>query len=277
MVTGAGFHSPTDAVASLDGTTFFFAAFRDSDNAPAIFSVPSAGGDVEELASGAPLAYPSGLVLSCDGETLFIADAGSTGEDESSDVGAVYATSTASVALTQLDIGALTTPNALAFDADCVRLYVSGVNAAGEGTVVHMDPDGGDVTVLHAGDPLVSPSGLNIDADGVAWVMDHLAIGDDGRGLLFAISDGSAPQPVVSGLNLGAPAGVSLRAGGVTAVIPSRNADGEGQLLSVNTGTMAMDVLEAPEMIDPAGIRTAREAALMVVVDSEGGAIFRAE
>src|SRR5688500_5320405 len=28
MVTNEGFHSPTDAVASLDGTTFFFAAFR---------------------------------------------------------------------------------------------------------------------------------------------------------------------------------------------------------------------------------------------------------
>ena len=96
--------------------------------------------------------------------------------------------------------------------------------------------------------------------------------------MLFAIpADGSAATEVVSDLRMGTPGGVSLTAGGGTAVMPTRDADGNGQLTSVDIATGEKTQLAAPGMIDPAGLRTARKAGVFAVVDSEGGAIYRAE
>src|SRR5215211_2611166 len=75
-VASGGFVSPTDAVASLDGSTFYFAAYTDdADRLPAIYATASApGSTAERLAVSDPLEMPIGLVLSCDGATLYIAD-----------------------------------------------------------------------------------------------------------------------------------------------------------------------------------------------------------
>jgi hypothetical protein len=76
---------------------------------------------------------------------------------------------------------------------------------------------------------------------------------------------------------MGTPGGVSLTAGGGTAVMPSRDESGNAQLTSVNIKSGEMVQTSAPGMIDPAGLRTARKANVFAVVDSEGGAIYRAE
>ncbi|HUJ60948.1 MAG TPA: hypothetical protein VLX92_20735, partial [Kofleriaceae bacterium] len=111
-----------------------------------------------------------------------------------------------------------------------------------------------------------------------AWVMDHLAAGQNGEGVLFAIpSDGSAATEVASDLRMGTPGGVSLTAGGGVAVIPSVDHDGNAQLTSIVIATGEMDQLAMPDLVDPAGLRTARRAGVFAVVDSEGGAIYRAE
>jgi len=95
---------------------------------------------------------------------------------------------------------------------------------------------------------------------------------------LFAIpSDGSSATPVISNLDMGTFGGVSLTAGGGVAVMPTLDADGNAQLTSVDIKSGEMAQLSAPDMIDPSGLRTAREAAVFAVVDSEGGAIYRAE
>src|SRR5206468_6368181 len=131
---------------------------------------------------------------------------------------------------------------------------------------------------VYAGDPLVSPTGLHIDSAGVSWVMDHRAQGSKGQGVLFAIpADGSVATEVGSDLRMGTPGGVSLTAGGGTAVIPTRDADGAAQLTSVNIASGDIQQLPATDLIDPAGLRTARNAGVFAVVDSEGGAIYRAE
>src|SRR5688572_27650381 len=71
MVAQGGFRAPTDAVSSPDGSTFYFAAFTESD-APAIFRIASAGGGTAEiLAQGEPLGLPIGLVMACDGGTVY--------------------------------------------------------------------------------------------------------------------------------------------------------------------------------------------------------------
>jgi hypothetical protein len=76
---------------------------------------------------------------------------------------------------------------------------------------------------------------------------------------------------------MGTTGGCSLTSGGGTAVIPTRDADGNAQLTSVDIKSGEMTQLAVPEMTDPSGLRTARKAGVFAVVDSEAGAIFRAE
>jgi sugar lactone lactonase YvrE len=275
MVADEAFHSPTDAVASLDGTTFFFAGYTDPGDEPAIFSVPAAGGTPAVVAMGDPLQYPSGLVLDCAGTALWVADAGAEATAADDQGGLYNVTPLAGSTLAAVDAAEIHMPNALAFDSDCSSLYVSGRNAAGEGAVFIYES--GAVRVLHEGAPLVGPTGLHVDAEGVAWVLDHLAEGISGTGVLWAIREGSAPMETASGLRLGTPGGVSLTMGGAHAVISGRDADGAAQLTAVALDTFVVTSLAAPMMVDPAGLRTARMAPVFAVADSEGGAIFRAE
>ena len=271
-VATGGFSSPTDAVASPDGKSFFFAA-RDELNEPAIFRTSSEPGSTPEvIAVGAPLDMPIGLVMSCDGETLYIADMGS-------ELGSVLSLPTKlGGAVSDLGATVIDRPGGLAMAKDCKTLYATGRTDAGEPALFSIPAEGGGASIVYKGDPLVAPSGLHIDNDGVSWVMDNRAHGDNGEGVLFAIpSDGSAANVIISDLRMGTPGGVSLTAGGGTAVMPTRDASGNAQLTSVNIKTGEAVQLAAPGMMDPAGLRTARQAGVFAVVDSEGGAIYRAE
>lgn len=269
MVTSGGFTSPSDAVASPDGKEFYFLAY-DAMLQPALFRTASEpGATAEELAAGAPLAAPIGLVLSCDGGTIYIADLGAD---------TIFSLPTAGGVPSDLAVSGILSPGGLAMGPGCKQLYATGKTAGGQPALFTVPTTGGSADLVYAGAPLVSPTGLHVDDQGVAWVMDHLAAGDDGEGVLFAIpSDGSSATVVASGLHMGTPGGVSLTAGGGTAVIPSRDDHGAAQLLSIDIATGATTQLAAPDMIDPAGLRTARRAGVFAVVDSEGGAIYRAE
>lgn len=276
-VATGGFVAPSDAVASPDGKNFFFAAFSDTadedgQRAAGIYKVSSKPGSTAEvLASGDPLASPMGLVMSCDGKTLFVADMGN-------DAGAVYSLATGGGAPADLAASGIFRPAGLAMGPDCDTLFITGHTPEGKPALFSMPTAGGATTVVYSGDPLVSPTGLHVDDDGVAWVMDHLGEGAQGEGVLWAIpSDGSKCDEVASGLKMGTPGGVSLTAGGGTAVMPTTGADGKGQLTTVSIKTGERVDVAAPDMIDPAGLRTARKAGVFAVVDSEGGAIYRAE
>lgn len=275
-VTSGGFSSPTDAVASPDGKTFYFAAY-DDEKEPAIFQTASDPGSTAEiLAVGAPLASPMGLVLSCDGKTLYVADLATTNAEDTQ-VGGVLALPTSGGAVSDLG-GAITRPAGLAMAADCKTLLVTGRTAEGQPALFSMSIDGGTASTIYAGEPLVSPTGLHVDTDGVAWVMDHRAAGAAGEGVLWAITrDGSSITEVASDLRMGTPGGVSLTAGGGTAVMPTRDREGNAQLTTVHIATGETLQLAAPDLIDPAGIRTARKAGVFALVDSEGSAIYRAE
>jgi DNA-binding beta-propeller fold protein YncE len=221
---------------------------------------------------GDPLAMPIGLVLSCDGATAFVADMGGDGD------GAVLSTSTDGSALTDLAATGILRPGGIAMGPDCKTLYMTGRTSDGKPGLFSMSISGGAATTVFSGDPLVSPTGLHVDSQGTAWVMDHLAVGNNGEGVLFAIpSDGSSAMEVASDLRMGTPGGVSLTAGGGTAVMPTVDHDGHAQLTAVDIASGDRTDLAAPDMIDPAGLRTARGAGVFAVVDSEGGAIYRAE
>ena len=272
-VASGGFVSPTDAVASLDGSTFYFAAYvDDAERQPAIFATASApGSTAEQLAVSDPLEMPIGLVLSCDGATLYIADMGS-------EAGSILAMPVGGGGVTPLAVTGIERPGGLAMGPDCKTIYATGRTASWQPALFAIPIDGGAAREVFVGAPLVSPTGMHIDNDGVSWVMDNRAHGGAGEGVLFAIpSDGSAANEVASGLRMGTPGGVSLVSIGGTAVMPTKDADGNAQLTAVHTKTGETTQIAAPEMTDPAGIRTSRDTAVMAVVDAEAGTIFRAE
>lgn len=269
-VSSGGFQSPTDAVASPDGRTFYFAAW-DMNRQPTLYQVASdATGAPSVLAAGDPLEAPMGLVLSCDGKTLFVADMG--GEN-----GAILSTPTGGGAATALAVTGLTRPGGLAMGPDCRSLFATGRLDDDTPALFEVPVAGGAARVVYKGAPLIAPTGLHVDSMGVAWVMDHHAIGKDGEGVLFAIpSDGSKADEVVSNLRMGTPGGVSLTAGGGTAVMPTRDADGNAQLTSVDIATGEVSQLPTPDLTDPAGLRSARGAGVFVVVDAESATIYSA-
>ena len=270
-VASEGFTSPTDAVASLDGREFYFAAY-DLDKQPAVFRTAAKGGaTAEAMAAGDPLESPLGLVLSCDGKTLYIADIGG-------EAGAVLSLGTSGGSVTDLAVTGIVRPGGLAMGPDCKTLFATGRTEDGMPALFKISTMGGAAMPVWIGEPLTSPTGLHVDADGVAWVMDHRAAGMKGEGVLFAIPhDGSAANEVISDLRMGTFGGVSLTAGGGVAVMPTVDADGRGQLTSVEIASGNMQQLPTPDLIDPSGLRTARKAGVFAVVDSEGGAIYRAE
>ncbi len=270
-VTSGGFTSPRDAVASPDGKTFYFTA-TDPDANPAVFSTGAAAGSTASvLAAGTPLEVPIGLVMSCDGGTLYVADVGG-------DTGSVLAIPAAGGAPVALSTTGLVRPGGLAMGPDCKTLFATGHTTDGIPALFAVSIDGGVTRAVFSGDPLIAPTGLHVDDQGTAWVMDHLAVGASGEGVLFAIpKDGSKATEVVSNLRMGTPGGVSLTSGGGIAVMPTRDADGHARLTSVEIATGERQELATPDITDPAGLRTARKAAVFAVVDSEGGAIYRAE
>ena len=272
QVATGGFTSPTDAVSSPDGSMFFFGAFlTDEDKTPAVMSTASdAGSTAAPIAMGDPLNLPIGLVMSCDGATVYIADLGGDGD------GAVLSTPSSGGAISDLGATGIIRPGGIAMGPDCSTLFITGYTADGMPGVFTMSTAGGGTTTVFSGAPLVSPTGLHIDSQGVAWVMDHLAVGDNGEGVLFSV-DGSGATEIASDLRMGTPGGVSLTAGGGNAVMPTVDHDGHAQLSSVNIDSGERTDLAVPAMTDPAGLRTAREAGVFAVVDSEGGAIYRAE
>lgn len=287
---GSGnFEGPMDAVSSPDGSTFFFSAHQtdapaDAESTAAIYKVAASGGNAEILTSGGQLEDPSGLLMSCDGSTLYIADLSyqhedaelELEEDDDSDKSALYTLDLATNDLTPLTHTNIGEAAGLAFDSECKTLYVSGYTAAGVPALFTLSPEGGAASVVAQGQPLESPSGVYVDVDHVAWVMDHQPSVQLG-GALFAIQPDGTASVVVDGLTISEPAGVSLVSKGDIAVIPSRDVDGNSQLFTVSTSTGESTIVAAPEMSEPAGIRTATQASVMVVVDTDGDAIYSAQ
>jgi len=274
MVAHGGFDSPLDAVASLDGETFYFTAFTADDGQAALFSVPAAGGEASVLHAGAPLEDPTGLVLSCDGERLYVADIGPDASELAEGQSLLYAWDIEGGALSNITLTGMAEAASLALGPDCETLYATGYADDGAPGLFRFELDGGAAQPVLTGEPLQSPSGVYVDGDQVAWVMDQLPRRGSG-GVLWAITPDGDASEVVSGLGLSEPAGVSLVAGGGTAVIANRTTDGEGQLLAVEIESGERTEITT-SMIEPAGLRTAREAGVFAIADSDGDAIYRA-
>jgi sugar lactone lactonase YvrE len=280
MVATGGFEGPMDAVSSPDGETFYFTAHDttgslEGESTAAIFQVASAGGQPTILVGGEPLEDPSGMVISCDGSTLYVSDLGSQSDEAEEGESPIYTVATAGGALVAFAATGIGEAAGLAMSTDCSTVYVTGYKPDGAPAVFTVPSSGGAATILKEGTPLVSPSGVHVDENNIAWVMDHQ--NDAEGGALFSIDPEGITATVATNLIISEPAGVSLVAGGRIAVIPTRDEDGTGLLMTIDTVSGDETVVEIPEMVEPAGIRTATQAAVMAVVDADGDAIYRAE
>jgi gluconolactonase len=85
------------------------------------------------------------------------------------------------------------------------------------GSIQRIDPDSGEVETLYdncAGERLLAPNDLVFDAHGGFWFTDH-GVGPDhhpeGAGVFYALADGSAIRPVVTGTDTTNGIGLSPR------------------------------------------------------------------
>ena len=286
---GEHFQRPSEAVVTPDGLRFYFSAYTaGSENEPmagGIFSVAAEGGAVERVHVGAPLSHPRGLVMNCDGTGMYVTDYASEGfsadQDDIAlsefDDGGIYRMQFGQ-APTKLEAPDIAWPTGLAFNDDCSVLYVTGFTTSGVGALFSIDVGSQSVTVVKAGPPLASPSGVYVDGSSVAWVVDHQTNGaGQGAGALYAITEAGETTLVAEDLRLGDPAGVSLLSSGNTALIPVRNEEETHEILVIDTQTRARSIVQADSIEGVAGIRSARNASVVALVDAEGNAIYRVE
>lgn len=281
----AGFESPLDAVASPDGVTFYFSAYAtadmlESDSRATIYSVPSAGGEVSILYQGAPLREPTGLLMSCDGSTLYIADIGFKPGDEHEldDIAPapLYTLDLATKQLAPLTATGLAEAASLAWNNDCTRIHASGYTVEGAPAVFGLPIAGGTAEVIKSGAPLQSPSGIYVDADNLTWVVDQQP-NEGTNAKLFAIKLDGETSEIMGELRVSEPAGCSLISAGGVAILPTRDENESGQLLAVEIASGEITTIDASAVVEPAGIRTARNAPILALVDADGHAIFKVE
>lgn len=276
LVADEGFRNAGAVAASPDGETFYVAAHTEDDE-PAVFAVNAKRGSVEPLHAGPPLLYPSDLATSCDGDEIFVSDMGiGAAPDEenafsdledgpSLAVGGIHVLSADGASIARLEAAGIARAAGLVVSVDCSTLYVTGWSDAGMPAVFTVPVGGGSATVLYEGAPLVSPTGVHVDAASVAWVMDHMARSDDGEGMLFAIDREGSITEVAAGLAMGRHGGVSLTPGGVTAVIPVDDGITGPKLITANTESGEMSTMDTPEITSPTGVAAATQAPVMVI------------
>lgn len=278
-LTSDGLHNIGGVASSPDGKTFYALAFDDKSR-PGVFKADTDDGAVEALFVGDPLLYPSDIAVTCDGSQVFVADMGlgaatttEFGEDldAASALGRIHAISTSTGERSDFSANGVVRAAGLIVSTDCETLYVTGWTEAGLPALFTVPVSGGAATIVAEGAPLVSPTGVHVDENNIAWVMDHLARGDDGEGMLFAINEDGEVSEVVSGLGMGRHGGVSLTPGGTTAVIPVRDDfSGATSLVTANTDTLAVEVIPTPDIAHPTGVAAARNAPVMVVAGEYG-------
>lgn len=272
MVADQGFQNAGAVAASPDGKTFYVAAYDDA-NQPGVFAVSAAGGEVTPLHVGAPLSYPTDLATNCEGDTIYVGDlllassvdpiVGDFGGPAT--LGAPIHRLTTSGTITDLASTGISRAAGLVVDTECETLYVSGFDEEDTPGVFSLPLEGGAATVLYSGAPLVSPTGIHVDENGVAWVLDHLAANQQGQGMLFSIDQDGNIAEVASGLGMGRHGGVSLAPGGTTAVIPVGDEIAGSRLITANTKSGAMSELATPEIARPTGVAAAKNAPVMVI------------
>jgi DNA-binding beta-propeller fold protein YncE len=155
-------------------------------------------------------------------------------------------------------------------------LFAVGFNSNGEPALVSVDLSSGAVSELHAGEPLVQPSGLAISDDGhMLYVTDVASLTESGEmnGGVFAydvVGGGGLSEIGVSD-SIDLPGDIAIAHGGTNAFVSGFNADGEPAIFSVvlATGDTTEEFAGDP-LVDPLALDVNSDGTRLFVVDSLG-------
>lgn len=205
LVTQAGdFHDPLDSTPDVNGTTIYFTAT--GPHGKGVFRVPASGGTATEVFTGSPFVAPRCLVLSLDGQQIYVTDPGADNG------GAIFAL--------PLHGGSPTvvrgSNQTAAQNVDVVSqdgqetIYFTGKDpSSGMPAVLKLPAKGADTaSVVIKGSPLVAPDGIVVTHSGALYVSDRSAAGAN-FGQIFKI-EGSSIKTIVGKIHTGDPAGIAL-------------------------------------------------------------------
>jgi sugar lactone lactonase YvrE len=262
------FHSPLDAAPSPDGSTIYFTGA--GANGPAVFRVVGTGGAVATLAQGAPLAQPTGIAVATDGSRIFVAD------PQAGSGGAVLTLAATGTPSTPTVVSGTQGRSPRGLDvinqggADVI--YFTGTDPAnGEVGVFQVAASGGAVRTVAEGTPFVSPDSVVVAASGTAYVTDQGSSADHGE--VWRVAGGKA-ESVLTGLDLGRPAGVTLVDNDATLLVSSVNDSSHSDqvlFLDLATGKTAVaSKVIGSNKNSSGGLHRAHNAAAVAWADTQG-------
>lgn len=103
-------------------------------------------------------------------------------------------------------------------------VYFSGQTSGGQPAIWRMRSDGSNLEVLAQGAPLGQPDGVTVSSAGAVYVTD--APEQKGQGRVLKVTSGATTE-LLSGLDLGNPAGLALTLDEMTLVISARTASAD--------------------------------------------------
>lgn len=261
-------HQPLDAVPSPDGSVIYITAVGDAGGA--VYRVASDGAAaLITVAEGAPLVRPTGIGVSDDGVRAFIAD------------GAIFNLPVVTMVGGDPAPGIVPgTEGRSARGVDVVGddIYFTGTDpGTGQAGLFRVAAAGGAVTTVAAGVPFVAPDSVVVAADGVAYVTDQGA--GPGQGLVLKVA-GGVTTPVLTGLRLGTPAGVTLIHDEATLLVSSvdgiTHAD-QVLFLELATGETATKVIGTSKD-SSGGLHRAHDADVLAWADVQRpGRVYRVD
>jgi sugar lactone lactonase YvrE len=276
VVRVVAFQRPLDAAPSPDGRIVYFSST--GDRGPSIVSVPAGGGAMTTLADGAPLVNPTGVAVATDGSHVYIADQLATGSGAILTVPSSGAAGPpATVADTQ---GRAPRGLDIVKESGADVVYFTGKNPVnGAPGVFKVPAVGGTVTTVAEGAPFIAPDSVVLTAGGDAYVTDQGS--DIGKGRVYRVRGGTV-TPVLDGLHLGAPAGVTLINNDATLLVSSIDAGSlSDQVLFLDLASgksAAATKVIGVNKNSSGGLHRAHDTAVLAWADvSRSGKVYRVE
>jgi sugar lactone lactonase YvrE len=242
-------------------------------------------GTLTRLAVGDRLSMPTGLTVSTDGTTLYIADPGSelvtgTPPNQTRTLGFIFSMPIGGGALTSLAAAEGTAPKSLELvtsGSDDVIYFTGRDPANGRPTLWRMPADGSskELVTQGSGDPdsvaaeLMDPSALVVTQSGVVYVSDSL--GAEGLAGILKVEAGAVSR-LVNGLRLGYPAGIALDLAEKTLFVSGHKPDKSAAVYAIDltTGTSTIADIDLGDSTESGGLRRARNADIFGWADSDG-------
>ena len=157
-------------------------------------------------------------------------------------------------------------------------IYFTGTDpGTGQAGLFRVTTAGGAVATVASGAPFVSPDSVVVDGEGVAYVTDQG--GGAGQGQVFKV-DGGKVTPVLTGLRLGSPAGVTLVDDDATLLVSSVDDDtlaDQVLFLQLGTGETATKVIGTSKS-SSGGLHRSPDGSVLAWADVQRpGRVYRVE